>query len=101
MNSIHNLQCPLCEATAQFQSQDFNNLKHIRCQNCSEFIISSSEERRLATATLQQKKDISKNATSAPAGKILVVTRSAPSNSEDKAQAPFHQEYKPRQEEVK
>ena len=47
------------------------------------------------------KKDISKNATSAPAGKILVVTRSAPSNSEDKAQAPFHQEYKPRQEEVK
>ena len=101
MNSIHDLQCPLCEATAQFQSQDFNNLMHIRCPNCYEFIISNSAEKKLASATAQQKKDISKNASSAPAGKILVVTRSALSNPEDKAQASINQEYKPRQEEVK
>jgi Zn ribbon nucleic-acid-binding protein len=101
MNSIHDLQCPLCEAPAKFQYQDLNNLKHIRCSNCNEFIISIGAERKLATTTAQQKKEISKNATSAPAGTILVVTRPALSNSGEQARALINQEYKPRQEEVK
>ena len=101
MNSIHDLLCPLCGTPAQFQYQNFNDMKHIRCLNCNDFIISRSAERKLSKVTPQQKDEFSKNATTAPSGTILVVTGPAPSNSENYSPTSINQEYKPRQEAVK
>ena len=74
MRQIHNQGCPLCSCAAEFQFADYENRKHFRCTNCTEFVISVRAEERLADSIPQWRSQYSEMAKKSNEEKILVIT---------------------------
>jgi transposase-like protein len=74
MQKTHNQDCPLCSGSAEFQFIDYENRKHFRCKNCTEFVISVRAEEKLKNSMQQWRQKYAEMAKISDEETILVIT---------------------------
>lgn len=79
--------CPLCGSPAQFEWIDRDNRKVYCCPVCTDFYISASAERRLASAPASWRENASRQARQGTEHRRLLITRCQPDPVETTAQA--------------
>jgi hypothetical protein len=90
--------CPLCQRPSDFSGADYGRRKVFHCENCTEFVITTTAELRLEQAPQKWKDDFSAKAKKAPSDKILVITvPAAPHRTDGVASVALNGEYEPRE----
>lgn len=74
MTIVTEQECPLCHSNAQFISLDHGNMKHFKCTNCHEFVISKDAERDLINRVPLVRAQLSEKAKLAEDGYIFSIT---------------------------
>lgn len=82
MRPIHQQDCPLCSAPAEYQLISQDERKHFRCKNCVEFVISRRAEERLAESISQWRTRCSEQAKKSDDEHILYITIPSVQNKE-------------------
>lgn len=92
-----NAECPLCRSSAMLETSDFGKRRRYLCDNCGEFIITDTAERRLAESIQEFSAGVLDLAKSAPEGTILFI-RMAPVHERQQGigYRVFDHEYLPR-----
>jgi hypothetical protein len=65
--------CPLCGAPSVFSGHDYGRRKGFSCQNCTEFIVTVSAEKRLEESIQSWKDQLSEKAKATPVGQVLLI----------------------------
>ena len=93
MKEIYSGNCPLCGNPAEYQFADYENRKHFRCANCSEFQISTRCQFRVAKGPAEWRSSLAKMARQHPEGATLVMTVPGGQRDEGVAYSSLSAEY--------
>ena len=84
--------CPLCKRLATCTLCDYDAQKHVRCDQCVEFVITCPAEERLASMPTAYLEQLSMRARQSNDERLFFITRPLP-NSEELVHCEFRPRY--------